>query len=126
MMCNLSSATMAELIKNDQRELANANTFGTKSELELGCGKRKCTANMLYNTKLFSQHKMLIQTKSNHFKFSFYYYIQWCYLSTSNVGSCKDPSHFLFGGFVYYYLLKSFLPSYCHITWMYPANSPID
>ena len=53
---DLSSATMAELINNDELELANANTFGTNSELELGCGKRKCTANKLYNTKSFWWH----------------------------------------------------------------------
>jgi hypothetical protein len=50
---DLSSATMAQLINNDKLELANANTFGTNSELELGCGKRKRTANKLYNTKSF-------------------------------------------------------------------------
>ena len=44
---------MAELIDNDELELANANPFGTNSELELGHGKRKCTAN---TTKSFWQH----------------------------------------------------------------------
>ena len=54
---DLLSTTMAELINNDELELANANTFGTNSELELGCGKRKHTENILYNTKLFWWHK---------------------------------------------------------------------
>src|ERR1700683_2881277 len=36
--------------------------------------------------------------------------------SVQNVMTCKDPSHFLFSGFVYCYLQNPFSSSYCQHT----------